>query len=71
MKEKRKPKRHPVTAWCDYTGMIQYGGKRPNHIRCPKCRRRLIPKTVDIEPYDPEPCLIYTIPKHKIPYSKR
>ena len=57
--------------WCEHTECIQFGGKRPKHVRCPKCHKRLIPKTEDAEPWgrDFEP--IYFIPRHKKPYSKR
>lgn len=72
IKEKRKPKRKPETEWCDFSDNVpSKNGKRPNHIRCPKCGRRLIPRTVDVEPYDPKPCLVYLIPPHKIPKTKR
>jgi hypothetical protein len=77
-KEKLKPKKRPETVWCSFNFYdnqeakpLQVGGKRPNHVRCPKCGRRLTPQTVTHtgcgEPFEPS----YLIPKHKIPYSKR
>jgi hypothetical protein len=51
--------------WCDYMGHVDpINGKRPNHVRCPKCRRRVIPQTV----FDTHE---YVFPRHKIPHSKR
>jgi len=58
--------------WCDYSGHIpaKKDGKRPHHIRCPKCRRRLIPKTMNAEPFGNFQAY-YVIPAHKKPHSKR
>jgi len=59
--------------WCDFTERVpaKTDGKRPNHIRCPKCRRRLIPKTETtdgfLEPFE----AYYVIPPHKKPHGKR
>jgi len=59
--------------WCEHTGIIDtdFKAPRPKHVRCPKCRRRLIPKTTNAEPLGTifEP--VYSIPRHKIPHGKR
>jgi hypothetical protein len=64
--------------WCSYTGHVpaKKDGKRPKHVRCPICRRRLIPQTVNGEPQAPNGWgedfqAEYQIPYHKIPHGKR
>ena len=53
--------------WCDYTGHVNptQKGKRPQHVRCPNCRRRLVPRTMDAEPFGPHFQPYYVIPPHK------
>lgn len=40
---------------------------RPKHVRCPVCNRRLIPQTINHEPWAPPNCFEpgYIVPPHK------
>lgn len=59
--------------WCPIENVTVHAvnGKRPNKIRCPNCRKRLTPQTINSEPFDPEFKPIYRIPPHKVPHGKR
>ena len=68
--------------WCDYHSHVDpvkvktnkppyFKYKRPNRIKCPQCKRRLTPQTIDAEPYDPEFEATYIIPPHKKSTKKR
>jgi hypothetical protein len=59
--------------WCDYSGhpWKTKDDKRPSHVRCPKCRRRLIPQTKNCEPSGFSFDIVYMIPPHKKPHKKR
>lgn len=58
--------------WCSYTGHITIPrGEKPGKIRCPKCRKRMMPQTLDSEPFGAHFDPYYIIPRHKKPHGKR
>lgn len=44
---------------------------RPDHVRCPKCGRRLVPRTINVEEGSFAFEEGYVIPPHKIRKTKR
>ena len=43
---------------------------RPNFARCPICNKRMVPRTINVEPHGVAD-FRYIIPPHKIPKTKR
>lgn len=57
--------------WCSYTGHVPTPkGKKPGKIRCPLCRKRMTPQTLNGEPFG-HFAPYYVIPMHKKPHGKR
>ncbi len=64
-----KAKAKTLKVWCESEGQyvkpLAYN-RRPKYVRCPKCRRRLIPRTIDVSCFNgPEFEPQYVIPCHK------
>ena len=59
--------------WCSYEGHISApkGTKKLGKVRCPECRKRMTPQTLDAEPYGLNFSPYYVIPRHKKPHGKR
>jgi hypothetical protein len=59
--------------WCAYSdyALAPPKGKKLRKVRCPVCRKRMIPRTLDAEPFGKyfEPYCV--IPRHKKPHGKR
>jgi hypothetical protein len=45
-------------------------GRRPKHVRCPECGRRLVPRTINYEPFGRFEAG-YTLPTHKLRKKKK
>jgi len=57
--------------WCEYEEHLLTERSSGGVVRCPRCRKRLILRTLDAEPHGNNFTPVYVIPPHKLPYKKR